>query len=122
MSFRMLICVLLFAAPASAQLYDKKAAPTESAPLPKPAEVRTLTATPERADESRPSRPYRAVDTLAAMERRGSITAGMRQAGEDFRARFAVAQLDPLCAPDLSRPRESGGHCWDWAKRLDFEG
>src|SRR5438132_14428414 len=65
--------------------------------------------TPERADESgRPSRPYRAVDTLAAMERRGSITTGMRQAGEDFRARFAVAQLDPLRAPDLSRPRESG--------------
>src|SRR5437899_13102718 len=65
--------------------------------------------TPERADESgRPSRPYRAVDTLAVMERRGSITGGMRQAGEDFRARFAVAQLDPLRAPDLSRPRERG--------------
>src|SRR6266849_5809904 len=61
------------------------------------------------ADEcGRPSRPYRAVDTLAAMERRGSITGGMRQAGEDFRARFAVAQLDPLRAPDLSRPRERG--------------
>ena len=58
-------------------------------------------------DSGRPSRPYRAVDTLAVMERRGSITAGMRQAGEDFRARFAVAQLDPLRAPDLSRPRES---------------
>src|SRR6267142_3657812 len=56
----------------------------------------------------RPSRPYRAVDTLAAMERRGSITTGMRQAGEDFRARFAIAQLDPLRAPDLSRPRERG--------------
>src|SRR6058998_1033999 len=55
-----------------------------------------------------PSRPYRVVDTLALMERRGSITAGMRQAGEDFRARFAVAQLDPLRAPDLSRPRERG--------------
>jgi hypothetical protein len=58
------------------------------------------------ADESgRPARPYRAVDTLAAMERRGSITAGMRQAGEDFRARFATAQLDPLRAPDWSRLR-----------------
>jgi hypothetical protein len=56
----------------------------------------------------RPSRPYRAVDTLAAMERRGSITGGMRQAGEDFRARFAVAQLDPLRAPDWSRLRERG--------------
>ena len=33
----------------------------------------------------RPARPYRSVDTLAVMERRGSITAGMRQAGEDFR-------------------------------------
>jgi hypothetical protein len=52
-----------------------------------------------------PSRPYRAVDTLAVMERRGSITAGMRQAGEDFRARFAVAQLDPLRALDLSHLR-----------------
>src|SRR6059058_6096652 len=52
-----------------------------------------------------PSRPYRAVDTLAVMERRGSITAGMRQAGEDFRARFAVAQLDPLRALDLTHLR-----------------
>jgi hypothetical protein len=53
----------------------------------------------------RPSRPYRAIDTLAVMERRGSITPGMRQAGEDFRARFAVAQLDPLRALDLSHLR-----------------
>ena len=29
----------------------------------------------------------------------------MRQAGEDFRARFAIAQLDPLRAFDVSRPR-----------------
>jgi hypothetical protein len=61
------------------------------------------------ADESgRPARPYRAVDTLGAMERRGSITAGMRQAGEDFRTRFATAQLDPLRAPDWSRLRVGG--------------
>ncbi len=52
-----------------------------------------------------PARPYRAVDTLAIMERRGSISAGMRQAGEDFRARFALAQLDPLRALDLSHLR-----------------
>lgn len=51
------------------------------------------------------SRPYRAVDTLGLMERRGSISAGMRQAGEDFRARFAIAQLDPLRALDLSHLR-----------------
>lgn len=50
-------------------------------------------------------RPYRAVDTLAVMERRRSITPRMRQAGEDFRARFAVAQLDPLRAMDLSHLR-----------------
>jgi hypothetical protein len=59
-------------------------------------------------DSGRPARPYRAVDTLAAMERRGSITPAMRQAGEDFRARFATAQLDPLTAFDLSRPRTGG--------------
>jgi hypothetical protein len=69
------------------------------------------------ADEAgRPSRPYRAIDTLAIMERRGSITSGMRQAGEDFRRRFAVAQLDPLRALDLSRlslgdkPTRRGDH------------
>jgi hypothetical protein len=53
----------------------------------------------------RPARPYRAVDTLAVMERRGSITAGMRQAGEDFRTRFARAQFDPLRALDLTHLR-----------------
>src|SRR5689334_20954002 len=53
----------------------------------------------------RPARPYRFVDTLAVMERRGSITGGMRQAGVDFRDCFAVAQLDPLSAFDISRLR-----------------
>jgi len=52
-----------------------------------------------------PGRPYRTADTLMVMERRGSISAGMRQAGECFRARFAVAQLDPLRALDLSHLR-----------------
>jgi hypothetical protein len=56
----------------------------------------------------RAGRPYRFVDTLAAMERRGTITAGMRQAGESFRDRFAIAQLDPLSAFDISRPRVGG--------------
>ena len=55
--------------------------------------------------ENNASRPYRALDTLAIMERRGSITTGMRQAGEDFRVRFATAQLDPLRAIDISRLR-----------------
>jgi hypothetical protein len=53
----------------------------------------------------RPSRPHRAIDTLAVMERRGSITSAMRQAGEDFGARFTVAQLDPLRAADPSHLR-----------------
>jgi hypothetical protein len=61
------------------------------------------------ADETgRSARPYRAVDTLATMERRGSITARMRQAAEDFRFRFVTAQLDPLRALDYSRPRDGG--------------
>ncbi len=37
------------------------------------------------------------------MERRGAITAEMRAAGEDFRARFRHAQLDPLRAANLAR-------------------
>ena len=56
-------------------------------------------------DNCRPSRPYRAVDTLAMMQRRGSITPAMRQAAENFRVRFATAQLDPLRALDWSRLR-----------------
>src|SRR5579883_3082042 len=56
------------------------------------------------ADEAgRPSRPFRATDTLAAMLRRRSITPAMHQAGEDFRAVFRVAHLDPLRAASLER-------------------
>ena len=55
-------------------------------------------------EEGRPARPYRSVDTLSLMERRGSITSSMRQAGEDFRRHFRRAALDPLRASDLSRP------------------
>ncbi|HEX7968017.1 MAG TPA: DUF6456 domain-containing protein [Stellaceae bacterium] len=54
-------------------------------------------------EEGRPARPYRVIDSLALMQRRGSITAAMRQAGEDFRAVFAAASLDPLAAADLAR-------------------
>jgi hypothetical protein len=50
----------------------------------------------------RPARPYRAPDVLIMMERRGAITAAMREAGEDFRRRFVMAQLDPLRALDPS--------------------
>jgi hypothetical protein len=48
MSFRVIVCLLLLAAPASAQLYEKKSLPTETAPLPKPAEITALAATPDR--------------------------------------------------------------------------
>jgi hypothetical protein len=54
------------------------------------------------------ARPHYAIDTLLAMERRGSITAAMRQAGEDFRRHFAIARLDPLRALDWSQPRQTG--------------
>ena len=56
------------------------------------------------ADEAgRPARPYRAVDTLTAMLRKGSITPEMHQAGEDFHALFMTAQLETLRAADLHR-------------------
>jgi len=54
-------------------------------------------------DSGRPARPYRAPDTLLLMERRGSISAPMRQAAEDFRAVFHAAVLDPLATADLHR-------------------
>ncbi len=59
-------------------------------------------------DEGRPSQPYRSIDILAAMERRGAISPEMRQAGEDFQTLFRLAQLDPLKAADASRPFVSG--------------
>ncbi len=56
------------------------------------------------ADEAgRPARPYRRVDLLGWLARKGSITPEMRQAGEDFHALFQHAALDPLRAPDLAR-------------------
>ena len=61
--------------------------------------------TPSPDEAGRPSRPYRRVDTLAAMLRKGTITAAMRQAGEDFHMIFVRAALDPLRAADLRRVR-----------------
>ncbi len=60
------------------------------------------------ADEAgRPARPYRGLDTLTLMLRRGTITGGMHQAAEDFRALFHRASLDPLRVPDLGRIRSA---------------
>jgi hypothetical protein len=59
-------------------------------------------------EEGRPARPYRAIDALAVMQRRGTISAAMRQAGDEFRHLFAFAALDPLRVPDLRRVPQSG--------------
>lgn len=87
------------------------AAPTPGAPTPE----RLSHGVIERlkraiADDSgAPALPFRAVDTLAMMERRGSITATMRAAGEDFRGRFSTACLDPLRAASLERLSQRRG-------------
>lgn len=65
-------------------------------------------------EAGRPARPYRRVDTLALMMRKGTISAAMRQAGDDFHALFVRAALEPLRAADLMRmphgqqPRDLG--------------
>jgi hypothetical protein len=54
-------------------------------------------------DAGHPARPFRAVDTLATMLRRQTISPAMHQAGEDFRALFHLARLEPLRAANLAR-------------------
>jgi hypothetical protein len=74
---------------------------------PTPERVRRVVALVPNAiadDAGAPSQPYRAVDRLAMMERSGQINAQMRQAGERFRERFYVANLDQLKAQNLERP------------------
>jgi hypothetical protein len=58
---------------------------------------------PIAEEAGRPARPYRGVDTLSAMLRKGTITPAMHQAGEDFHALFMTAQLEQLRAADLHR-------------------
>lgn len=53
--------------------------------------------------DGRPGAPFRAVSTLAQMEGRGSITAHMKQAGEQFHGDFILAGLEPLRAADMAR-------------------
>lgn len=55
------------------------------------------------------SQPFRVVDTLMAMERRGTITPEMKRAGEMFRDEFGHAALEPLRAADLSRLSGTAG-------------
>ena len=59
-------------------------------------------------EAGRPARPYRRIDTLALMMRKGTISAAMRQAGEDFHALFMRASLEPLRAADLTRVPNGG--------------
>lgn len=58
--------------------------------------------------EGNVANPFRAVDTLELMFRRGSIDEAMKNAGNDFRDKFALAQLDALRAADMART----GHGW----------
>ncbi|HEV2303812.1 MAG TPA: hypothetical protein VGR91_19775 [Stellaceae bacterium] len=63
---------------------------------------------PDRAiaDEfGSPSRPCVAVDFIVLLERRGEITAAMRQAAGEFRAAFLRARFEKLKAGDPGRLR-----------------
>jgi hypothetical protein len=82
-----------------------RTAPDELGPSPERLAQGSVERLPQPiADEAgRPARPYRAVDTLTSMLRKGSITPAMHQAGEDFHALFIVAALEPLHAADLRR-------------------
>jgi hypothetical protein len=62
----------------------------------------------QQDEKGRASLPYRAIDILASLERRGAITGTMRTAGEMFQTFFYLSNLDPLFAADVSRPMVSG--------------
>lgn len=53
--------------------------------------------------------PFRSVDWLALMARRGVVTEPMRAAGERFSDDFRLALLDPVRAVRLDRPRIQTG-------------
>jgi hypothetical protein len=69
-----------------------------------------------------PAQPYRSVDTVEMLLRRGSITREMTNAADEFRRAFRLACFDPLRAADLSRvPKARGrgdgtGSTW-WARQ-----
>ncbi len=69
--------------------------------------------------EGRPSRPWRVVDTLAAMERAGSIDGGQRAAGERFRALYEIAGLAGIGAAPLDRAPGGGGGDGGIQRRVD---
>jgi hypothetical protein len=51
---------------------------------------------------------YRVVDTLGRMLKAGTITEPMADAGRKFGRQFALAQFDPLRAPDIRRVPGNG--------------
>lgn len=57
----------------------------------------------EADPDSRPVVHHRVFDTLGLLERNGSITPEMRQAGEAFRRHFQLAGLETLHAAPLTR-------------------
>jgi len=59
-------------------------------------------------EDGGPARPFRTVDTLSAMLRRGTISPAMHQAGEDFRVLFHLGSLEPLRAANLARVPHRG--------------
>ena len=54
--------------------------------------------------------PYRALDWLELMERRGAISPEMRAGGDRYAADFRAAHLDPLRALRIDRPRVEHAH------------
>src|SRR5689334_19061620 len=50
-----------------------------------------------------PAQPYRAVDTIETLLRRGTITREMAAAADKFREAFRAAHMDPLRAAEMGR-------------------
>jgi hypothetical protein len=72
-------------------------------------------------------RPWRGLDTLARMERKGVIKPSMRQAGDRFHDEFRRAALDPLFAANPRRipVQLNGSRLWlqegsEYARQVVF--
>ncbi len=72
-------------------------------------------------EEGRPALPFRAIDTLTAMLRKGTITPAMHKAGNQFRDDFALAGLEPLRAADWGRVVGSGSSGRDHLSILQMD-
>jgi hypothetical protein len=67
------------------------------------------------------AQPYRSIDTVALLLKRGAITPRMAAAADEFRRAFHVAHLDPLRAADMTRTTGTGPRSHDpptWARRV----